>query len=133
MKAIVRKVMLVVVLLFVGCQFFSSGYCLDLIRLDFSLMIDPGNTNALYNRAFLRTNAWTDNQGAINDLNRLTELQPNDSTGYFQLGDLYRTLGDKKKSIENFQKAAKNALRNGNKEQYEQIISEIKFVNKLHP
>jgi tetratricopeptide (TPR) repeat protein len=121
-----------ILLLLLISQFGSCKYRLDLLKLDYVLVKNPNDVQALYNRGTGRYELG-DNQGAIADFTKLAKLQPEDIGGHEQLGIIYRNNGDKQRAIEHFQAAADIARRNGEWDLYKSMMEDIDFVNKLIP
>lgn len=111
------------------CPFISCKYQFDLLELNYVLVKNPNDVEALYNRGTLRDELG-DTQGAIADFTKLVKLQPEDIGGHEQLGIIYRREGDKQRAIEHFQAAADIARRNGEWELYKSMMEDINFVNK---
>jgi tetratricopeptide (TPR) repeat protein len=81
---------------------------------DNSVAVDP---NALYDQAKAKIAAGNQ-EGAIEDLNRLVQYSPGCAVAYNDLGVLYYQLGDKEKALEAYEKSVQldssetNALKN---------------------
>lgn len=118
-----------ILLLLLISQFGSCEYRLNLLELDYVLVKNPNDVEALYNRGTLRDELG-DSQGAIADFTKLAKLQPEDIGGHEQLGIIYRREGDKQRAIEHFQAAADIARRNGEWDLYKSMMEDIDFVNK---
>jgi tetratricopeptide (TPR) repeat protein len=110
-------------------QLTGCSYQIKLLELNQSLIVNPENTQALYNRATLYYEMG-DNQDAITDLILLSKLEPNDPGAHAKLGIIYRSIEDKQKAIQHFEFASTIALKNGDKDAYESFKRDVYILKQ---
>jgi tetratricopeptide (TPR) repeat protein len=67
-----------------------------------------------------------DRQGAIADYNRAIELKPDLADAYYNRGNIWGDLGEGKRAIEDFQRAADLYQQQGKSEDYQDALNQIK-------
>jgi tetratricopeptide (TPR) repeat protein len=90
-----------------------------------ALRINPNDADAYYNRGVTRSRL-ENRQGALADYNEALRINPNLAEAYYNRGLLRSQLGDKQAAIEDLQKAADLYQQQGNQENYQDAIDNLK-------
>lgn len=104
---------------------------INIISLELAILKDPNDVAAYYNRGVLYSQG-IDYQAAIEDFTKVISLDSKKSDqifsvadGYSKRGDVYRNLGDNKRAIADYQKAANLYREQGDHLAYEYMVKLI--------
>jgi len=89
----------------------------------------PHYADAYYNRGLAKTKLG-DKQGAIADYNEAIKLNINLAEAYEERGNIWLELENKSRAMQDFQKAAKLYQKQGNNISYDQVMTNIRSIQK---
>jgi len=95
-----------------------------------AIRLNPNYAEAYYNRGVVRSDNLEDYQGAQTDFNEAIRLNPNDASSYSYRALTYLQQGDKRKAIDDFQKAANLYQQQGNTESYKKVQDIIRELQQ---
>ena len=95
-----------------------------------AMRLNPNDFLAYFTRGKLRYDHLKDYQGSQTDFNEAIRISPNDADSYYFRGLTYQQQGDKRRAIDDFQKAANLYQQQGNSEWYKNSQDRIRELRQ---
>lgn len=112
------------------------NYYLEITKLSWVILNNPNSAKAFNSRGTWRAE-YGDRQGAISDFTQVIKIESNNSktinrsaSAYVDRAQEYEIAGELEKAIADYQKAAEIYKQEGDMNNYERAIDEIKDLEK---